>query len=223
MKKNLHIAIDGPIAAGKGTVAAELAKILNILYIDTGAMYRAVALIGLKNSIDLNNENKLLDALTKSRIEFKKKKRNHGTCEIYLNGKNITDKIRTPEVSQGSSIIAVHSKIRACLVKKQQAIAKKNSVVMEGRDITTKVLPNADLKIYLTADQNERAKRRQKQMKQQNINTALNKVLKETKERDKRDTERKADPLIIAPDAKVIDSTKLSVEEVVEKIVKLLR
>jgi cytidylate kinase len=223
LKNNLQIAIDGPVAAGKGTIAAQIAKELKIAYVDTGSMYRTVALLGIKNNIDLTDEKKIVDLLDKSTIELKVVKHDHGTFEIFLNGENVSSKIRTQKVSQGSSIVATLPKVRSFLVKKQQEIARAQSVVMEGRDITTKVLPNADLKIYLTASQKERARRRKKQLEEKGINIAFNKILDETKERDERDTKREADPLVVAPDAYVLDTTNLSIEEVVDKVLKRLK
>lgn len=222
MKKLLHIAIDGPVAAGKGTVAAEIAQRLDIVYVDTGAMYRAVALLGIQNNINLYDENKIARLLEKSKIEFKKVEHNHGTYDIFLNCRNVSKEIRTQEASEGSSIVATLPRVRKFLVEKQQEIAKNQSVVMEGRDITTKVLPNADLKIYLTADQEERARRRQKQQAEKGIKQKFKEVLQETKKRDARDTQRTADPLVIAPDAYVLDSTNLTVDQVVEEIVSRL-
>lgn len=221
-KNNLQIAIDGPVAAGKGTVAAEIAKKLNIIYVDTGAMYRAVALLGNKNNIDLKDEDKLIDLLKKTNIEFKKVKHNHGSYNIFLDGVNVSQKIRTQKVSEGASVVAVLPKVREFLVKKQQEIAKNQSVVMEGRDITTRVLPKADIKIFLTADQKERARRRQKQLEEKGIKEPYYKILEETKIRDKRDMERETDPLKISKEAFVLDTTNLTIDETVEEIMRLV-
>lgn len=220
-KKNLRIAIDGPVAAGKGTVAAEIAERLDIVYVDTGAMYRAVALLGLKNGIDLKSEAELIKMLRESKITFKKVEHDHGTYDIFLNGKNISKEIRTQKVSEGSSIVATLPKIRKFLVKKQKQIAVNQSVIMEGRDIGTRVLPDADLKIFLTAKQVERARRRKKQLEEKGIEKPYEEVLAETKIRDRRDTERQADPLIKSRGAIKLDTTQLTVEETVEKVIEL--
>ena len=216
--KRLQIAIDGPVAAGKGTIAAKIAQQLGILYVDTGAMYRAVALLALTNGVAYTDEEEILALLQKSKIEFRIVRNNKKTTQIFLNGKNISDKIRTQEISRGASIVATLPKIRQFLVRRQQDLAAKESVVMEGRDITTKVLPQADLKIYLTAAQEERARRRQKQLAEKGIQRSFAQVLQDTIERDERDLQRKVDPLTVAPDAFVLDTTNLSIEEVVKII-----
>lgn len=215
MKKNLQIAIDGPVAAGKGTVAALLAKKLGIPYINTGAMYRALAYLAKKQKIDLKDEKKLVKLFNKTQIVFSKPgKNNHLGYAVFLDGEEITYKIRTPEFGWGASVVASLSGVRKLMVKKQQELARDRSVIMEGRDITTRVLPKADLKIYLTASQEVRAKRRQEQFaKELGIKKSFKKVLKETKERDFQDTQRKIDPLTITPDAWVLDSTNQTIEE----------
>lgn len=210
----MQIAIDGPVAAGKGTVAYLLAKKLGILYIDTGAMYRAVALISIKNNISLENEKDILKLLKKTKIELKMPR------SVYVNGIDVSNEIRTPQISQGSSKVAVLPRIRKYLVDLQKKIADDKSVVMEGRDITTVVMPNADLKIYLTATPEVRAKRRLLQLKEQSIEKSFEEILKETLERDKRDSTRKTDPLTITKDSWVLDTTNLTIDQVVDKILK---
>lgn len=225
MKRPLQIAIDGPVAAGKGTISSIIARKLGILYVYTGAMYRAVAFLGQKNKIDLKDEKKLVALLKRSKIELRKpKRRNPYGYSIFLNGEEVTEKIRNPQVSWGSSVVATLPQVRKILVKKQQEIAKNKSVIMEGRDITTRVLPNADLKIYLTANQRERARRRKKQLeKEQEIKKSLKEVLEEIKKRDWQDTERETDPLTIVPDAWVLDTTHLTASQVVEKVLAELK
>lgn len=225
MKKTLQVAIDGPVAAGKGTVASILAKKLNLSFVDTGAMYRAVALLGLRHKVDLKDEKGIVALLKKSKIEFKKPKK-ESLCgySIFLNGGEVTEKIRNPQVSWGSSVVAVLPRVRKILVKRQQEIAKNKSVIMEGRDITTRVLPNADLKIYLTATLQERARRRKKQLeKEQGIKKSLEEVPKEIKKRDRQDSQRKVDPLTVATGAWTLDTTHLTINQVVEKILAKLK
>lgn len=223
MRKKIHIAIDGPVAAGKGTTALLLAKKLKIVYVDTGAMYRAVALLGLRNKVDLKDEKKLLELLKINKIHFKISKKPGRGCGIFLKEENILEKIRTQEVSWGSSVVGTLPKIRKYLVARQQQLAEKESVVMEGRDIAAKVLPRAELKVYLTADQKIRAKRRQRQLLERGIKQSFNKVLTETKTRDYQDARRKADPLKIVPDAFVLDTTKMTIDQVAETIIKKLQ
>lgn len=220
--KHVQIAIDGPVAAGKGTVASRIAQKLDLLNIDTGAMYRAVALIGMSNAVDLQDEKKLIQLLEKTTLEVKASPQKPGTCEIFVNGENITDAIRTQQISWGSSVVATHPAVRRYLVAKQQEIAKKKSVVMEGRDIALRVLPGATIKVYLTADQKIRAKRRYEQLKQKGISANFDKILNETQKRDEQDTSRTVDPLKPVANAYILDTTDLSVNEVVNLILKKL-
>lgn len=217
MKRLLQIAIDGPVGAGKSTVAALLAQKLGILYLDSGAMYRAVAVLGTRNKVDLKNEKEIVALLKKVKIKFDDCRR------IFLNNEDVTQEVRTPEAGLGSSVVATLPGVRRILVKKQKEMACDRSVVMEGRDITTRILPKATLKIYLTADQKERARRRFKEFAEKGIKKSLSEVLEETVKRDKQDTERKIDPLTIVPDAWVLDTTDLTIGEVVEKILEKLK
>lgn len=221
-EKSFQIAIDGPVAAGKGTVSRLVADRLDFLYVDTGAMYRMTALLGLRQKIDLSNEDKLLALVKKAEMRM----RNPGAEEkdgrlstVFLNGEDVSWKIRTEQVSQGSSQVAVHPKIRKELVKKQQLIASRNNVVMEGRDITSKVLPNADLKIYLTANEIVRAKRRHFELLSKGVDIEFEDVYQDLLERDERDMNRDVDPLKITPDAWVIDTSDLTINQVVKLIV----
>lgn len=223
MKQQLHIAIDGPVAAGKGTVAAKLAQRLGILYVDTGAMYRCAALLGLRNKANLENESEILDLLEKNTIRFQPVNFNHQGFRLLVKEEDVTEAIRTQEVSQASSIVATLPKVREFMVSLQQKIAKNHSVIMEGRDITTKVLPMAQVKIFLTADQVIRARRRQQQLADKGVKLSFTTVLEGTKERDQRDTKRKASPLQVIPTAHVIDTTSMTIEEVVEKILSVVR
>ncbi len=227
--KPFHIAIDGPVAAGKGTVSRLSAQKLKFLYVDTGAMYRMTALLGIRNQIDLNNEDKLAQLIKKTKMEMHNPTKNEldgRLTTVFLNDEDVSWKIRTKEVSQGSSKVAVHPKVRKVLVAKQQEIAKAQNVIMEGRDITFKVLPDAQLKIFLTANDIIRAKRRYQQLLVKGVNTEFDEIYKELKQRDERDIQRKIDPLHIVPDAWVIDTSDLGIDKVVDVIVarvKLMR
>lgn len=217
MSNQVQIAIDGPVAAGKGTVAFRLAQKLKILYVDTGAMYRAVALLGLRQGLNLEKAKPLLALLPQAKIELQVPQKDDGRfCTVLLNGEDITWKIREPRISKGASQVAIFPKVRKYLVNLQKQIAKSQSVVMEGRDITTVVLPNADLKVYLTADQKERARRRFLQQKALGEDQPFAEVLEETKQRDHRDKTKGA--LKLAEDAWVLDTTNLTINQVVEKI-----
>ena len=221
MKKNFSIAIDGPVGVGKGTLAVALAKKLNALYVYTGGMYRALAFACLKEKVDLHDEEKVLDALSKSSIELKVDE--IGT-RVYLNGKEVSSEIFLPEVSNAVPIVAAFEKIRKKMVLEQKKIAQESDrVVIEGRDIATDVAPHADLKIYLTADIRVRTERRYKQLVRRGIKTTFKEVLGETEKRDKMDMERETSPLIVPKDAYVLDTTDLNIPQTVEKIMEKLK
>lgn len=223
LKKNLQIAIDGPVAAGKSIAANLLAKKLGILYIYTGAMYRAVALLGLENGLNLEEEKPLARLLKKAEIKLLPTKKKDRICTVLLGGKDVTEKLFTPRASWGSSQVAVFPKVREILVKRQQEMAKNQAVIMEGRDITYRVLPKADLKIYMTADVKIRAKRRLKDLKKQGVKITLKEVIKDTKKRDFQDSHRKVDPLKIVDNVWVLDTSKMTINQEVEVILKKLK
>lgn len=221
-KSYFHIAIDGPVAAGKGTVSKITAERLGFLYIDTGAMYRVTALLGLLHDVSWDDESGLTELVNKSQIDMRNpndEERDGRLTTVLLNGEDVSWKIRTEEVSAGSSKVAQHPEVRRALVAKQQQIAQGQDIVMEGRDITYRVLPEADLKIYLTASDLVRAKRRQVQLQTKGQDVSLEQVHEDLLERDLRDSTRATDPLKIVPDAWVIDTSDLSIEEVVDLIV----
>lgn len=216
----LQIAIDGPVAAGKGDIAARLAKQLHILYIYTGAMYRMLALACINEGVSLKDETAVFAVLEKSRIELvRPEKGSKETFIAELNGMEVNDRIMEPDVAAGSSDVGVFPSVRKEMVARQQKIADDKPVVMEGRDIGLRVLPRAQLKVFLTASLEERAKRRFDQWKQKGIEVAMEEVIEETKTRDKQDIERATDPLQKLPDSWELDSTNLSQEEVVETII----
>lgn len=207
----MQIAIDGPAGSGKSTVAKRLAKRLNIEYIDTGAMYRAITL-KLKN-VENKDYKKVLD---KTNIDFKNNK-------IFLDGVDVSNFIRDPEISKLTSDISKLPEVREKLVIIQRNIAKNKSVVMEGRDISTVVLPEADYKFYLSAGEEIRAKRRTLQLLERGLPADYEKILKEIKDRDKNDINRKNSPLKVAENAVIIDSSKLNIDDTVSLMLSYIR
>ncbi len=223
--KKLTIAVDGHSSCGKSTLAKDIAKHFNYKYIDTGAMYRAITLYVLENNLydgKKINENALRYDLNAGKINIdfrynpKLKK-----SETYLNGKNVEKKIRGIEVSDLVSPVAVIPFVREYLVAQQRDMGKEGGLVMDGRDIGTNVFPNADLKIFLTADAEVRAKRRYDELKAKGENVSLNEIIKNIKERDYIDSNRKTNPLIQAEDAVLIDNTNLTMQEQANIAIKL--
>ncbi len=227
LNKFFQIAIDGPVAAGKGTVAKKLASQLHFLYVDTGAMYRAAAFLALKNNLplDLAHQEEFASLLQKAKMHLQNITDENGELKtlVSLNGEDISDQIRLTEISQAASKSATLPKIREVLVKKQQNLAKKFNVVMEGRDIGLRVLPQAQLKLYLTADLEERVRRRFEQNKDLEKSLDYEAVKKNIEERDYWDMNRETDPLTIVPDAIVLDTTHLNIDQVVANIAGLVK
>ncbi len=213
------IAIDGPVASGKGTIASRLAQELHGLYLYTGAMYRIVALASFESNIDLNDESLVVSLLPKISISYDGEK-------VFFNGRDVTERIKEQDTANGASIVGVYPQVRAALVQMQQqigrdAISKGKIVVTEGRDTATKVFPDALVKIYLTATDEIRAKRRLLQYEQKGAETTLQYVLEEIAERDKRDRERATDPLPSNPQQvgyTIIDNSTMSEEETLHAI-----
>ena len=210
------IAIDGPAAAGKSTIARRLAERLGFTYIDTGAMYRAVALWARRQNVDPADMHRMEQLAIAAGIELSPER-------IALNGEDVTDAIRTPEVSSGASKIAVIPGVRRAMVAKQREIGERSSVVMEGRDIGTVVFPNAQVKVFLDANPDERVRRRCEEMRAKGEAVHAGQLAAQMKERDLRDSTRADAPLAQAPDAVYLDSTALGIEEVIETILKIVR
>jgi len=216
-KQRLRIAIDGPAAAGKSTVAKRLAKDLSYIYVDTGAMYRALTLHCLRNNLSLTDEEAVYNLLLNSKIELKQ---TNDTQRVLLNGEDVTEAIRSNDVSRKVSIVAKLGAIRKEMLARQREMASNGNVIMDGRDIGTNVLPDAEVKFYLIASVDERAKRRYEENIKKGIPTTLEQLKKEIAERDRRDMEREHAPLKQAEDAIAIDTTSLSIEEVVSQMLK---
>lgn len=215
MENTYQIAIDGPAGAGKSTIAKAIARRIGILYVDTGAMYRAIAYKALNLNLPLEQEEIISKMAWETDIVLEHGEFNRVLCD----GKDVTVGIRSPEVSRAVSMIATYPKVRERLVAIQRQEAKEKSVVMDGRDIGTYVLPKADLKIFLTASLEERAKRRWLELQQGGKKQSLESVQKDMANRDRLDQERAVSPLIPADDACILDTTGLSVGEIVEEIV----
>lgn len=218
--KNYSIAIDGPAGAGKSTIAKLIAKKLGYIYIDTGAMYRAMGLYLVQNHISLEDDAAIVKACEKVDILIAF---DQGVQQVILNGENVTNQIRTPEASHMASSCSVKQPIREKLVELQQKLASETNVVMDGRDIGTKVLPNADLKIYLSADSFVRAKRRYAEMLEKGEVCNLEEIHAAMMERDERDMNRELSPLCQAEDAVLVDSSDMTIDEVVDKIIQIFK
>ena len=222
-KKGLVIAIDGFSSTGKSSISKVVADTLGLIHIDTGAMYRAITLFGLRNFKDEKREidlSKLLQNLNEISLEFRE---NSGKLEIYLNGENVSKEIRTTEVSDNVSFIAKQPEVRERLVVLQRDIAEKQGVIMDGRDIGTVVLPDADYKFFLTASADERARRRFLELQSLGIETTIEEVKQNLIERDRIDSEREISPLKQAEDAILIDNTNLNKEETIELILSYIK
>lgn len=217
-----HIAIDGPVSAGKGTISRLVAEKLGFLYVDTGAMYRMTALLCKNKGVDLAQEPQVVALVKAAKMEMRNPNENEKDTRlttVILDGEDVSWQIRTEEISASASKVAALVEVRKVLVQKQQEIAAGQNVIMEGRDITYRVLPDAQLKIYLTADTKIRAERRHLQLQMRGENITLEEVEREIIQRDERDMTRAADPLQITPDAWVVDTTELEIEAVVDLIV----
>lgn len=215
MEKKISIAIDGPAAAGKSTVAKRLAEALSYVYIDTGAMYRALTYCALQRGVDVHNEKQLMNVLHDTYIELKPSPSGQ---LVFANGENVTEAIRTNDVTNNVSYVAKHPSVREEMVKRQRELGQHGGVVMDGRDIGTHVLPHAEVKIFLLASVEERAKRRHEENVLRGIPSDFEQLKEEIARRDQIDSERAVAPLKKAEDAIEIDTTSLSIDEVVDRI-----
>lgn len=211
---SINIAVDGPAGAGKSSIARAVAEEIGYIYVDTGALYRSIALYSIENKLDNESLVNLLDKIN-IRLEFIDK------CQhVFLNDNDVSDKIRTPEVSMGASKVSVIPEVREFLFGLQKKIAAENNIIMDGRDIGTVVLPDADLKVFLTASAEERANRRFKEMTDSSI--TYEQVLEDIKQRDYNDMHRDIAPLKQAEDAVLLDTTGMTIEEVKQKLKALI-
>ena len=215
-QRHVVVAIDGPAGAGKSTIAKRLADRLGFIYIDTGAMYRAVALWALRQGVETSDMHRMEQLALAAEIEL-------APGRIRLNREDVTEAIRTLDVANGASKVAVIPGVRRAMVAKQRAIGERTSVVMEGRDIGTVVFPDADVKIYLDAQPEERVRRRFQEERAKGGSVAESALAEQMKERDRRDSARADSPLAQAPDAVYLDTTPLSIADVEEAILKIVR
>lgn len=213
------IAIDGPAGAGKSTIAKAVARELGYVYIDTGAMYRAVGLFCLDEAIALTDEARVSEAVRDIDITIAYDE--EGAQQVFLNGANVSTRIRTQQVGDAASTVSQYPAVREKMVKLQQSLAEHTSVVMDGRDIASKVLPNADTKIYLTASVEERARRRANELREKGELCDIAEVEAEIRARDDRDMHRQYSPLIQVPEAVLVDSSTLTIDETIDRILEI--
>lgn len=210
-----NVAVDGPAGAGKSTIAKLVAKEKGYIYVDTGAMYRGLAIHFLKKGVSPDDRAAVADACRDADVTIGYE---NGVQQIYLNGENVTDRLRTEEVGNMASKTSVIQEVRQKLLELQRSLAREKDVIMDGRDIGTNILPHADVKIYLTASVETRAKRRYDELRAKGADCNLEEISRDIKERDERDMTRKIAPLRQAKDAVLVDSSFMSISEVVEKI-----
>lgn len=218
--KTIRIAIDGPAGAGKSTIAKLAAEKLNYTYVDTGAMYRAITYKSIKNGLDLSSEQEIVKLLEETSIELQPSENGQ---QVYLDGENVSEAIRTQDVTANVSQVAAHALVREDLVKRQMVLANTGGVIMDGRDIGTHVIPDAELKIFMSASADERARRRFVDNEKRGIHIEFEELKADIIRRDKFDSEREASPLVQAEDALYLDTTELSIEQVVDKIYMLAK
>ncbi len=216
----INVALDGPSGAGKSTIAKAVAKKLEYVYVDTGALYRTIAYYVIGSGVEPGDESAVVSCLDKINVSLEYI---GGAQHVMLNGEDVSDKIRTPEISMGASAVSAIPKVREFLFELQQDIARKNNIIMDGRDIGTVVLPKAQVKIFLTATAEERANRRFKELQEKGDPSTYEQVLEDIKQRDYNDTHRDIAPLKKADDAVEVDSTSMTLDEVIETIVKIIK
>lgn len=213
-----NIAIDGPAGAGKSTIAKLIAKELGYVYVDTGAMYRALAIHFLKQGLTPEDTEKIKEACKGAKVTLQYE---NGVQQVYLNGENVTGMLREEAVGNMASVSSAIGEVRAQLLELQRELARTKDVVMDGRDIGTNILPNADVKVYLTASVEERARRRYTELQEKGIACNLDEIAHDIEERDTRDMNREIAPLKQAEDATFVDSSNMSIKEVVQAIINL--
>ena len=221
MSQHLNIAIDGPAGAGKSTVAKLIAKRMGIRYLDTGAMYRAMALFAIRNGVDPKDPDGMKAIL--DRADIRVRYAEDGSQHVLLGEEDVTDQLRTPELSMGASNVGLHPEVRIKLTELQRKVGTEYDVVMDGREITTNVLPDTPYKFYVTADDTERARRRVEEMRlKTGVAPDFEETLEDIRRRDKNDMEREYMPLRIAEDAVVVDTTHMTVDEVADKMIGII-
>lgn len=214
------IAIDGPAGAGKSTIAKAVAKELSIIYVDTGALYRAVGLYALSKGLDTTNAEDITAILSEIKVELSYDENN--VQSVLLNGENVSDKIRTPEISMAASNVSAIPSVRKFLFDTQQNIAKTNSVIMDGRDIASVVLPNADVKIFLTATPEDRARRRYLELLEKGMQVDYNDILEDVKKRDYNDSNREIAPLKPTDESIIVDTTGFELEDAIDTLLNVI-
>ena len=220
MEKLCSVAIDGPSGAGKSTLARAVAEHFGFIYVDTGAIYRTVGLASLRGEVDITDNARVIDILPSLEIDLRYDE--SGLQRMYLNGEDVTGEIRTPVISHYASVVSAIPEVRAFLMEMQRGMARRKSVVMDGRDIGTVVLPGADVKIFLTASSEERARRRHLELMEKSTQISYEEVLRDVIERDERDSNRAAAPLRAAEDALLLDTTEMNLQESFKKICSLI-
>lgn len=211
----ISVAIDGPAGAGKSTIARQAAKTLGFVYVDTGALYRSISLFMLRHNVDVTDEEAVTAALPKVSVELVFQ---NGQQHVLLCGEDVSEAIRTPEVSMATSKVSAIGAVREFLLGLQKEMAEKNNIIMDGRDIGTVVLPNAQIKLFLTASAEERAKRRFKELQEKQVETTFEAVLADIEARDYQDCHRAVAPLKQAPDAELLDTSHLTLEESIQAV-----
>lgn len=219
--KHINVAIDGPSGAGKSTIARAAAKDLGLLYVDTGAIYRSIGYYLLRHGVDPKDKDRVVPLLPGIRIALRYE--DDGLQHMLLNGQDVTAEIRFPEVSAYASDVSAHAEVRSYLLEMQQDLARRHSVIMDGRDIGTVVFPQAELKVFLTASVEERARRRYLELKEKGTEVSLEDLEQRIAQRDALDENREISPLRCAEDARYLDSTSLTIDQVTEKIAAMAR
>ncbi|NLJ84115.1 MAG: (d)CMP kinase [Halanaerobiaceae bacterium] len=216
------IAIDGPAGAGKSTISRLLARKLAYRYLDTGAMYRAITYLALEEGIDIHDTEEIVKLSKKIEMQITPPDENH-ISHIIINGRDVTDSLRTKEVDLNVSTVAKNKAIRELMTEMQRNIASSGNIIMDGRDIGTRVLPDADYKFFITASLEERARRRWKELREKGLEVSLAEIEKEIAERDREDSTRELAPLVKAEDAILIDTSNLSIQEVLDKLISYIK